>query len=103
MSETPVSPPTAAPPAEEGLPLHIVSPYFEVKRSAKGGYGAFAIQDITAYTDILFEHALLQATSFDILEHFDNLSADDKERFLRLASFDELDSNKVIAIFKTNR
>jgi hypothetical protein len=89
--------------SEDGQPLYTVAPYFEVKKSPKGGYGAFALQDIPPYTEILFEHPLLQATSIDILEKFDYLSAEDKKVFLRLASFDKLDSNKVVAIFKTNR
>jgi hypothetical protein len=99
----PASPHTLPIIPEDGQPLYTMAPYFEVKRSPKGGYGAFALQDIPPYTEILFEHALLQATNIDIMEQFDNLSAEGKEVFLRLASFDELDSNKVVAIFKTNR
>lgn len=100
---SPASPHTPPITPEDGQPLYIMAPYFEVKRSPKGGYGAFALQDIPPYTEILFEHALFQATNINILEQFDNLSAEGKEVFLKLASFDELDSNKVVAIFKTNR
>lgn len=103
ISAAPLSPHIPVITPEDGQPLYTVAPYFEVKRSPKGGYGAFALQDIPPYTDILFEHALLQATNIDILEQFDNLLAEDKESFLRLASFDKLDSNEIVAIFKTNR
>ncbi len=83
--------------------LLTVAPYFEVKISPKGGYGAFALQDIAAHTEILSETALLQATNVNILDRFEGLSKEDKEVFLLLASFDGLDSNRVVAIFKTNR
>jgi hypothetical protein len=103
ISANPASPVTPTIPPEDGRPLHTVDPYFQVRRSPKGGYGAFALQDIPPYTEILSEHALLQATSSDILQYFERLSEKDKEVFMLLASFDKLDWNKVVAIYKTNR
>jgi hypothetical protein len=84
-------------------PLHQIAPYFEVRPSTKGGYGAFALEYIPPFTMILSESSLMEGTNGEILEKFEALSQDDKEAFLKLASFDEVDSNKVIAIFKTNR
>jgi hypothetical protein len=88
---------------QDAPPLHNVSPYFEIRRSFKGGYGAFALRCIPAYTDILLESPLLQATNSDILQKFEELTEEEKEAYVKLASFDELSSNKIIAIFKTNR
>jgi hypothetical protein len=84
-------------------PLLQAAPYFEIRISLKGGYGAFALQDIPRFTVILSEPSLLQATNGNVLEKFEALSQNEKKEFLRLASFDELDANKIIAIFKTNR
>jgi hypothetical protein len=103
ISVTPSPPHILTITQEDGQPLYTVAPYFQVRKSPKGGYGAFALQDIPPYTGILSEHALLQATNINILDQFENLSALEKESFVRLASFDELDSNKIVAIFKTNR
>jgi hypothetical protein len=101
-SENPTSPHTSTT-SEYEPPLYTVAPYFEVRKSPKGGYGAFALEDIPRDTEILSEKSLVQASSSDVRIHFSKLSTDNQEAYLKLASFDDLDSDKIIAIFKTNR
>jgi hypothetical protein len=102
-SKNPTSPHTSTTSSEYEPPLYTIAPYFEVRKSPKGGYGAFALKDIPRDTEILSEKALVQASSSDVRMHFSKLSADNQEAYLKLASFDDLDSDRTIAIFKTNR
>jgi hypothetical protein len=102
-SKNSTSPHTSTTSSEYEPPLFTVAPYFEVRKSPKGGYGAFASEDIPRDTEILSEKALVQASSSDVRRHFSKLSADNQEAYLKLASFDDLDSDRIIAIFKTNR
>ncbi len=99
----PSSPKRLVSPPNGARPLIQIPPYFEIRSSAKGGYGAFALEDIPPYTPLLAEPALLQATSHSILEVFKQLPEYDQQRFMDLASFDLISPNKIISIFKTNR
>jgi hypothetical protein len=89
--------------SKEEAPLLQILPYFEIKRSDKGGYGAFALEDLPPQTNILSETALIEAANYNLLEKFELLSAVEKEKFMDLASFDKISSNKIVTIFKTNR
>ena len=84
-------------------PLHKVPPFFEIRRSQKGGYGAFALQDIEPYTIILEERALLEASNVDFIEKFEGLSLEEQVDFMSLACFDRIHPDKRISTFKTNR
>lgn len=84
-------------------PLHIVQPFFEIRRSPIGGYGVFAIEDIKPYTIILEEPALLEASNAEFIEKFESLSLEEQVDFMSLACFDKVSRDKRRATFKTNR
>jgi hypothetical protein len=86
-----------------GPPLHSVQPFFEIRYSPMGGYGAFAIQDIKPYTIILEEPALLEASNAEFMDKFERLSPEDQVDFMSLACFDKISRDKRRATFKTNR
>ncbi|KAI9732698.1 MAG: hypothetical protein M1818_007432 [Claussenomyces sp. TS43310] len=90
-------------PAERRQDLRAPSQYFDIKQSAKGGLGAFAVTSIPKDTIILSEGLLIQGKTTNFLEAFDRLSSSKQAQFMRLHAYDRLDTNKVLAIFKTNR
>lgn len=83
--------------------LHQVLPYFEIRKSPKGGYGAFALQDISAYTNILTESPLLQSCNETLFDDFEKLTEEQKAAYMKLACYDDIAPDKRMAIFKTNR
>jgi hypothetical protein len=84
-------------------PLYTVQPYFEIKRSPKGGYGAFALQDIRKNKVILEESPLLEAHTATFIQEFEKLSKKEQGEVMSLTCFSELSDDKRIATFKTNR
>lgn len=84
--------------------LSSISPYFSI-RPSKGGLGAFASRDIPTLTIILQEHCLVEATdgAGHLAEELEKLSEVEREAYSQLTSYDLLDQNKDVAIFKTNR
>lgn len=85
--------------------LVFTSPYFSVCPSPKGGVGAFASSDITPQTIILRENYLVAATDGKghLAEELEKLSEPERSAYFTLASYDVLDKDKAVAIFKTNR
>jgi len=99
-SGLPTPPPS---PISASLKPIFISELFNITTSPKGGVGAFALQDIENGTEIHSEPALLQATDTSLQQAFKELSADQKKSYLKLYSYDAIDVNKVVAVFKTNR
>ncbi|RDW87432.1 hypothetical protein BP5796_03126 [Coleophoma crateriformis] len=87
-------------------PPLFVTEHFEARASPKGGYGAFAIQNIAAGTGILSEPPLINCPDDGdghFYQAYEGLSADDRKAFLKLASWSKIDDDRATAIWKTNR
>ncbi|KAI3324501.1 hypothetical protein HD806DRAFT_533963 [Xylariaceae sp. AK1471] len=77
--------------------------FFEVKKSAISGYGAFAVRDLDPYTPILVERELFNANSFDLYNKLDTLTEEQKKAFHRLHGHKRTPSEDVrAAIWHTN-
>lgn len=77
--------------------------YFEVKRSPKKGYGAFATKDIIEGTVIMIETPLFRTLPFGVMAAWWNLTREQRAEYATLASYDVLDpGNRTMAIYKTN-
>jgi hypothetical protein len=85
------------------LPPLEVLPHFEVRQSAKGGYGAFARLAISEGTVILSEVALIEASWANVKSLFAKLSTEDQAAYMRLHGYKELSSDPVAAIYMTNK
>jgi len=60
--------------------------FFEIRKSARGGLGAFAVRDLKRGDIILAERPLLTSTSGNLVkDYYDQLSSHDKRVFLGLA------------------
>lgn len=79
------------------------SRYFEVKRSARGGYGVFATQIIAEGTQILLERPLFQATAADLHQVFGGLSEEEQALFMALHGWDCLSEDPIISRYLINR
>lgn len=80
-------------------------PYFTIKESPKGGYGAFASQDIPNGTVIHEESHLLSINGYYELEQkFDELNDEQKETILNMVCFqDGNNRSKLRNIFGVNK
>lgn len=88
--------------ATTDVPLFITK-YFVVLKSTKGGYGAFATEDIAAGTVILEEKALMKATTMQVYYAFEGLTPHQRKEYGMLHGFMALSGNRVEAIFMTNQ
>ena len=66
-------------------PLHSYQHYYEIRPSAKGGFGAFAVRDIEKDQLILLEKPFLRSTPFTILRDVYDLPKEAKQFFMTLA------------------
>lgn len=80
-----------------------MTPFFEVRISPKGGYGAFATRDIEVGTLVMTEEPLLRAMSGDVFFEYERLTAEQRREYRSLYGWAELSNNPIISIFKTNR
>lgn len=67
------------------LPPHSYQHYYEIRPSAKGGFGAFAVRDIKKDQLILLEKPFLRSTPFIVLRDVYDLPREAKELFMNLA------------------
>ncbi|RDW73356.1 hypothetical protein BP6252_07263 [Coleophoma cylindrospora] len=105
IPESPPSTTTTHESSPSSPPLFITE-NFEARASPKGGYGAFALQKITAGTVILSEYPLINCPDDGngyFYQVYDGLSTEDRKAFLELASWSKIDDDPVTAIWKTNR
>ncbi|CZR55981.1 uncharacterized protein PAC_05869 [Phialocephala subalpina] len=80
-----------------------VSEYFEVRKSPKGGYGAFATKDIEVGTVVMSEEPLFRAATMDVYYMYWNLTAEQRVEYRSLHGWSGLGLPRLLAIFKTNR
>lgn len=78
--------------------------YFEVRKSPKKGYGAFAIKDIKEGT-IISSEAPLFATHFsDLFRELEKLTPEQRAEYRTLAAYMKLEPcSRDMSIFMTNR
>jgi hypothetical protein len=91
-----------SPPTSPTRPL-FTTEFFEVRPSAKGGYGAFAIENIAKGTIILTEKALFTAEFTEVFYAYENLKPKERKEYRSLYSYQGVDNELLLAIFKTNR
>lgn len=80
-----------------------ITPFFEVRKSPKGGYGAFATKDIEVGTVIMSEKPLFRATFGEVFYEYEQLTFPQKVEYRSLHGWSALAKNRVLSIFKTNR
>lgn len=110
--KTPSPPPTFIPSSSssfsststisEPTPL-FTTDFFEVRKSPKGGYGAFATKDIEKDTIIMSEEPLFRAALMEVFIEFENLPADKRAEYRTLFGWQGVSDDEILAIFKTNR
>jgi hypothetical protein len=86
----------------EAPPLFIVD-FFEVRKSPKGGYGAFAIKDIEKGTVIMSEEPLFRANYLEVFYKYEALPAEKRDEYRTLFGWKGVSDHHILAIFKTNR
>jgi hypothetical protein len=86
----------------EAPPL-LVTDYFEVRKSSKGGYGAFAIKEIKEGTIIMSEEPLFRAAYIEVFYKYEALPRDQRKEYRSLFGWKGVSEHPVLAIFKTNR
>ncbi|PVH89506.1 SET domain-containing protein [Cadophora sp. DSE1049] len=79
------------------------SEYFEVRRSKKGGYGAFATKDIETETIIMVEKPLFRANFMEVFVELEKLTREQRREYRTLHGYTGLSPTKDLAIYKTNR
>ncbi|KAF8853204.1 SET domain-containing protein [Acephala macrosclerotiorum] len=80
-----------------------VTEFFEVHRSPKGGYGAFATKDIEVGTVVMSEEPLFRATFSEVFYKYENLTTEQRVEYRSLHGWSGLGLPRLLAIFKTNR
>jgi hypothetical protein len=93
---------SSASPIPKSHPL-FATEYFEVRASQKGGYGAFAIKDISKDTIIITEKALFSGTTIDVFHMFEQLAREQRDEYMNLHAHNGFGTHKILSIFKTNR
>jgi hypothetical protein len=88
--------------SSEAEPL-FVTDFFEVRKSPKGGYGAFATKDIEKDTVIIAEDPLFRATYLEVFYKYEALPAEKRDEYRSLFGWKGVSDHQVLAIFKTNR
>jgi hypothetical protein len=86
----------------EAPPLFATN-FFEVRKSPKGGYGAFATKDIEKDTVIMSEEPLFRAAYIEVFYKYEALSLEKREEYRSLFGWKGVSEYQVLAIFKTNR
>jgi len=88
--------------SSEAPPL-FTTEFFEVRKSPKGGYGAFAIKDIEKDIVIMAEKPLFRATYMEVYYKYESLSTSQREEYRSLHGWEGVNEHQVLSIFKTNR
>jgi hypothetical protein len=65
--------------------------------------GAFATKDIAEGTIIIAERPLIAGDIMVVYSAYENLSKEQKKEYRTLYGYPGVDSDKLLAIFKTNR
>ncbi|CZT44676.1 uncharacterized protein RSE6_04876 [Rhynchosporium secalis] len=97
---------TAAPPIETtySSPHSLFcTEYFEVRRSKKGGYGAFARKDIEKGTVVMTEKSLFRANFLEVFFELEKLTKEQRREYRTLHGHMALSDSRELAIYKTNR
>ncbi|KAH8801404.1 hypothetical protein F5884DRAFT_513703 [Xylogone sp. PMI_703] len=97
----PSSSPTVSAGSVSERPL-FVTEFFEVRGSPKGGYGAFALDDIDVGTVIFSEKPLFKAHEISFHHEYERLSQEQREEFATLSCNRGLSADPEIATFLTN-
>ncbi len=77
--------------------------FFEIKKSPKKGYGAFAIKDIENGTIIMIEAPLFRARPVEVFTEWEKLTAEQRAEYRTLHGHMALNTDRRMAIFMTNR
>ncbi|CZS97815.1 uncharacterized protein RAG0_06718 [Rhynchosporium agropyri] len=77
--------------------------YFEVRRSKKGGYGAFARKDIEKGTVVMTEKSLFRANFLEVFFELEKLTKEQRREYRTLHGHMALSDSRELAIYKTNR
>ncbi|KAL5327843.1 hypothetical protein ACEPPN_005549 [Leptodophora sp. 'Broadleaf-Isolate-01'] len=77
--------------------------YFEVRRSEKGGYGAFATKDIEKEIIVMTEKPLFRATFMEVFVELEKLTKEQRREYRTLHGHMRLSNSEDLAIYKTNR
>ncbi|KAL2061406.1 hypothetical protein VTL71DRAFT_7679 [Oculimacula yallundae] len=77
--------------------------YFDVRRSKKGGYGAFATKDVEKGTIVMTEKPLFRASFMEVFFELEKLTKAQRQEYKTLHGHMELSDSRELAIFKTNR
>ncbi|CAL3970430.1 unnamed protein product [Diplocarpon coronariae] len=85
-----------------GSPL-FTTEYFEARRSSKGGYGAFALDDIEEGTVVLKEKALFKASFVEVFSKLEGLTCEERREYRTLHGYEAMSHCRDLAIYKTNR
>jgi hypothetical protein len=85
------------------VPPLFTTDYFEVRKSSKGGYGAFAIKDIEKSTVIVAEEPLFQATYGEVFYKYESLPIEKRAEYRSLVGWKGTSDFEILAIFRTNR
>ncbi|KUJ18770.1 SET domain-containing protein [Mollisia scopiformis] len=80
-----------------------VTEFFEVCKSPKGGYGAFATKDIEVGTVIMSEEPAFRATFGEVFYMYEGLTTEQRVEYRSLHGWSALAHNRILSIFKTNR
>lgn len=78
--------------------------FFEVKKSPRKGYGAFALKDIKEGTVISSEAPLFTSNFFDLFHELEKLTPEQRAQYRTLAAYMKLEPcSRDASIFMTNR
>jgi hypothetical protein len=77
--------------------------FLEVKKSPKGGYGAFAIKDIEVGTVVLSEEPAFRASFGEVFYQYEGLRKEQRAEYRSLHGWSALADNHILSVFKTNR
>ncbi len=86
-----------------GSPPLFTTEYFEIHKSTKGGYGAFASKDIEKDTVIMIEKPLFRSDFMGVFIELEKLTREERKEYRALYGFEKLEPIRDLSIFKTNR
>ena len=76
---------------------------FDVRKSPKGGWGAFAIRDVERGTVVFSELPLFRTKIGNIYHEYENLTREQRAEYRTLAHWYKVNPTKVMGVFLTNR
>jgi len=70
---------------------------FEIRKSQLGGFGAFAVKDITKGTHILVDKPLFRTTAMDLVKSLDALNPSERAKFFALHPYSPDPTASIVA------